>query len=197
MVACLQVSHISEIGWTKSPSKATRIRIGVEAEVGVSAGNGIVKGQEGETHGWKPVCLTNVLQCSHAHKPQAKRGRGEEGAKLSSCLMPKLMHDVAALARLSNPLCVCVWVSVCSTCCCAHFNYEPDYNVSRPVRGGGSEGEAGNSSSSVGVSLHMRASIKSVNHAAIWQKEGDREGEWKWEKRERKKGAERERVGAD
>lgn len=41
-VACLQVSHISEIGWTKSPSKATRIRIGVEAEVRVSAGNGIV-----------------------------------------------------------------------------------------------------------------------------------------------------------
>lgn len=107
-MACLQVSHISEIGWTKSPSKATRIRIGVEAEVGVSAGNGIVKGQEGETHRWKPVCLTNVLQCSHAHKPQAKRVRGEEGAKLSSCLMPKLMHDVAALARLSNPLCVCV-----------------------------------------------------------------------------------------
>lgn len=85
---------------------------------------------------------------------------------------------------------------VCSTCCCAHFNYEPDYNVSRSVSGGseGSEGEASSSrSSSVGVSLHMRASIKSVNHAAIWQ----REGAWKWEKGERKREAEgeRKRVG--
>lgn len=43
----------------------------------------------------------------------------------------------------------------------------------------------------MGVSLHMRASIKSVNHAAIWQRDGEREGEWKLEKRNR----ERERVG--
>lgn len=74
-------------------------------------------------------------------RPQAtvkERERGE-GAKLSSCLMPKLMHDVAALARLSYPLCVCL--CVCSTCCCAHFNYEPDYNVSWPVSGEGARGK--------------------------------------------------------
>lgn len=82
--------------------------------------------------------LTN---CNTA-TPTRWREREESGdRRKSSCLMPKLMHDTAA--PFAPCVGVCLYVSVCvwGSCCCTHFNYEPDYNVSRPVGGKGRERE--------------------------------------------------------